>query len=249
MRQRGLRSAHGRSSLFLPQPGRTQNRLRRHFPRRPSRLSREKPRPHRHDRPLPHLETRYPRIDSLFSPATFPRHRRLRRHQSSRSEFRRSRTRRILLPRPSRQRRPLRRKRRIPHFRFRWPHFSISHPHSNGRSSQPRWFCILRSIAATGGSNKMTTELSQKENLLYRTLLGLALIVLAAALRVAPHPWNFTPVGAMALFSGALLKDRRLAFFFPLLALFLRYIFTSFHNLIPILYASFLINVAIGLWL
>ncbi|HEV1994456.1 MAG TPA: DUF6580 family putative transport protein [Candidatus Acidoferrum sp.] len=95
----------------------------------------------------------------------------------------------------------------------------------------------------------MNAEMSQKENLLYRTLLALALIVLAAALRIAPHPWNFTPVGAMALFSGAVLKDRRLAFFFPLLALFLGDIFIGFHKLIPIVYASFLINVAIGLWL
>ncbi len=47
----------------------------------------------------------------------------------------------------------------------------------------------------------MNTELSQKESLLYRTLLALALIMLAAALRVAPHPWNFTPVGAMVNFS------------------------------------------------
>src|SRR5260370_23941147 len=71
---------------------------------------------------------------------------------------------------------------------------------------------------------KMFSE-TQKENLLYRTLLALALILLAAALRIAPHPWNFTPVGAMALFSGALLKNRRLAFFFPLLALFLGDVF------------------------
>jgi hypothetical protein len=95
----------------------------------------------------------------------------------------------------------------------------------------------------------MNTEMSQKENLLYRTLLALALILLAAALRIAPHPWNFTPVGAMALFSGAVLRDRRLAFFFPLLALFLGDIFIGFHKLIPIVYASFLVNVAIGLWL
>jgi hypothetical protein len=93
----------------------------------------------------------------------------------------------------------------------------------------------------------MNTEISQKENLLYRTLLALALILLAAALRIAPHPWNFTPVGATALFSGALLKDRRLAFLFPLLTLFLGDIFIGFHKLIPIVYASFLINVAIGL--
>jgi hypothetical protein len=53
----------------------------------------------------------------------------------------------------------------------------------------------------------------------------------------------------MALFSGAVLKDRRLAFFFPLLALFLGDIFVGFHKLIPIVYASFLVNVAIGLWL
>ncbi len=95
----------------------------------------------------------------------------------------------------------------------------------------------------------MNTELSQKENLLYRTLLALALIVLAAALRIAPHPWNFTPVGAMALFSGAMLRDRRLAFLFPLLTLFLGDIFIGFHKLMPVVYASFLVNVAIGLFL
>jgi hypothetical protein len=95
----------------------------------------------------------------------------------------------------------------------------------------------------------MNTEISQKENLLYPTLLALTLIVLAAALRIAPHPWNFAPVGAMALFSGAVLKDRRLAFFFPLVALFVGDAFIGFHKLIPVVYASFLINVAIGLWL
>jgi hypothetical protein len=95
----------------------------------------------------------------------------------------------------------------------------------------------------------MNSEISQKENLLYRTLLALALIFLAAALRIAPHPWNFTPIGAMALFSGAILKDRRLAFLFPLLALFAGDVFIGFHKLIPIVYASFLLNVAIGLWL
>jgi hypothetical protein len=95
----------------------------------------------------------------------------------------------------------------------------------------------------------MNGEISQKENLFYRTLLALVLIVLAAALRIAPHPWNFTPVGAMALFSGAVLRDRKLAFLFPLLALIAGDLFVGFHKLIPIVYASFLVNVAIGLWL
>ena len=94
----------------------------------------------------------------------------------------------------------------------------------------------------------MNAEMSQKENLLYRTLLALALIVLAAALRIAPHPWNFTPVGTMALFAGALIRDRRLAFLFPLLALFAGDLF-GLHKLMFVVYASFLVNVAIGLWL
>src|SRR5712692_1241896 len=95
----------------------------------------------------------------------------------------------------------------------------------------------------------MKAQMSQKETLLYRTLLALTLIVLAAALRIAPHLWNFAPVGAMALFSGALLKDRRLAFLFPIVALLAGDIFIGFHKLIPMVYASFLISVAIGLWL
>jgi hypothetical protein len=95
----------------------------------------------------------------------------------------------------------------------------------------------------------MNTQLSQNENLLYRLLLALGIIALAAALRIAPHPWNFTPVGAMALFSGAVIKNRRLAFVVPLLVLFLGDIFIGFHKLMPIVYASFLLSVAIGFWL
>ena len=95
----------------------------------------------------------------------------------------------------------------------------------------------------------MNAEISPKENLLYRTLLALAMIAIAAALRIAPHPWNFTPIGATALFSGAVLKDRRLAFLFPMLALFAGDVFIGFHKLIPVVYASFLLSVAIGFWL
>lgn len=97
----------------------------------------------------------------------------------------------------------------------------------------------------------MNAEISQKENLLYRLLLALALIVIAAALRIAPHPWNFTPIGAMALFSGALVRDRRLAFAFPLLALFVGDLFVGFYKLSVMLlvYASFLLSVLIGRWL
>ena len=45
------------------------------------------------------------------------------------------------------------------------------------------------------------------------------LMVVAAFSRVIPHPINFAPVGAMALFGGAYLQDKKWAFFAPLLAL------------------------------
>ena len=92
----------------------------------------------------------------------------------------------------------------------------------------------------------MKLDLSREKNLFFRTILALAMILLAAALRIAPHPWNFTPVAAMALFSGALVRDRRLAFVFPLLALFAGDVFIGFHRLMPIVYSSFLLSVLIG---
>ncbi len=44
-------------------------------------------------------------------------------------------------------------------------------------------------------------------------------LLVAAVTRALPHPPNFTPLAAMALFGGAYLKDRRLAFFLPLVAM------------------------------
>jgi hypothetical protein len=95
----------------------------------------------------------------------------------------------------------------------------------------------------------MNTDLSAKHALFYRAILALVLILVAAALRIAPHPWNFTPVGAMAIFSGAIFKDRRLSFVLPLVALFAGDIFIGFHKLMLVVYASFAVSVAIGFWL
>jgi len=95
----------------------------------------------------------------------------------------------------------------------------------------------------------MNTQISAKESLLYRTLLALFVIILAGALRFAPHPQNLTPIGAIALFSGAIIRDRRIAFVFPLLAFFARDLFIGYHKLTLLVCASFLINVALGLWL
>lgn len=52
-------------------------------------------------------------------------------------------------------------------------------------------------------------------------LLVFALVAVGALTRVLPHAPNFTAVAAVALFGGALVKNRALAFSIPLIALFL----------------------------
>jgi hypothetical protein len=95
----------------------------------------------------------------------------------------------------------------------------------------------------------MNQENAEKPNTTFRLLILIGTILLAAVLRIAPHPWNFTPVGAMALFGGAMLWDKRAAFCFPLAALFAGDLVIGFYKLMPVVYASFLVSVAIGLWL
>jgi hypothetical protein len=75
------------------------------------------------------------------------------------------------------------------------------------------------------------------------------IVLAAAALRIVPHPMNFTPIGALALFGGAYFSSQRTAVAVPLLSLAAGDIFTGFHRLIPYVYASFLVSVALGFWL
>src|SRR5258708_38329973 len=90
---------------------------------------------------------------------------------------------------------------------------------------------------------------NQKLSLLLRGAVIVTLITLSAVLRIVPHPWNLTPVGAMALFSGAMFRNRWIAFLLPLASLFAGDLFVGFHKLMLIVYASFAISVAIGRWL
>jgi len=92
----------------------------------------------------------------------------------------------------------------------------------------------------------MFQEKSTTHVFVLRAILAAVMIILAAVVRILPHPWNFTPIGAMAIFSGAMFRDRRIAFLFPLVALFAGDLFVGLHRLIPVVYASFLLSVLIG---
>ena len=85
--------------------------------------------------------------------------------------------------------------------------------------------------------------------LVFEFVIAVLLIVVAAAVRILPHPINFTPIGAMAVFSGALFRNRWAAFLLPLTALFAGDLFTGLYKLMFIVYISFAVSVAIGRWL
>jgi hypothetical protein len=95
----------------------------------------------------------------------------------------------------------------------------------------------------------MNQEKPTSHAFLLRAILAAVMIILAALVRILPYPWTFTPIGAMAIFSGAMFRDRRVAFLFPLVALFAGDLFVGFHRLMPVVYASFLLSVFIGTWL
>ena len=95
----------------------------------------------------------------------------------------------------------------------------------------------------------MPRETGTEHFLQPRATLVFAIVILCAALRIVPHPMNFAPIGAMALFSGAYFSSKRAACLVPISALLAGDLVTGFHALIPWVYTSFLVSVAIGLWL
>ncbi len=85
--------------------------------------------------------------------------------------------------------------------------------------------------------------------------LAALLVALAVVLRVAPHPWNFAPVGAISLFAGACFDRRRDAFLTPLALMFLSdsllewFTGRGYHALMPVIYATYALITVLGILL
>nr|AEQ20370.1 hypothetical protein [uncultured bacterium CSL1] len=80
-----------------------------------------------------------------------------------------------------------------------------------------------------------------------RRFLFLAGLVFAAALsRLLPHPYNFSPVGAIALFSGARFNNLRTAILVPLAAMLVSDLFIGFYSGVWLVYAAFTLIVLLG---
>ena len=81
------------------------------------------------------------------------------------------------------------------------------------------------------------------------SMITLVLMVLGAAFsRLIPHPWNFTAIGAMALFGGAYFPSKKMSMIVPLAALFLSDLVLGFHNTMLFVYTGFSAVVMLG-WL
>lgn len=75
-------------------------------------------------------------------------------------------------------------------------------------------------------------------------------VILAGALsRFIPHWPNFTPIAAMALFGGAYLGRKYLAFIIPFAAMFLSDLVLGLHADMWAVYLAFAITVVIGMFL
>ena len=76
----------------------------------------------------------------------------------------------------------------------------------------------------------------------------LTLMIFAAAfVRLLPHPPNFAPIAAMALFGGAYFNKKWAAFLVPLAAMFITDLILGFHATMWAVYLSFALIVVIGM--
>jgi len=80
----------------------------------------------------------------------------------------------------------------------------------------------------------------------YSIYFGLGLIILLAFSRLIPHPPNFTPILGMAVFSGAIINKKIVAYLVPLAAMLLSDLYLGFHSGMPIIYFTLAICVLIG---
>lgn len=77
-------------------------------------------------------------------------------------------------------------------------------------------------------------------------VLVATLVVAAIVARLVPHPPNFTPVGAAALFAGCYFSSLRLALGVPLVAMLVSDIVLGLHATLPFVYAATAASVLLG---
>lgn len=75
------------------------------------------------------------------------------------------------------------------------------------------------------------------------------MVFIAAFIRLLPHPPNVAPIAAMALFGGAYFNKKSMAFLVPLAAMILTDAIIGFYSFVWMVYLSFALIVAIGIFM
>ena len=90
--------------------------------------------------------------------------------------------------------------------------------------------------------------MNTEKKLLTPNFWVLTLMVLGAAFaRLIPHPPNFAPIAAMALFGGAYFSKKTFAFIIPLAALFISDLVIGIYSYAWMVYLSFALIVLLGI--
>src|SRR5207248_1817193 len=117
--------------------------------------------------------------------------------------------------------------------------------------------CLLRVISKNLGRAILMGDTPERRpgwlNVRFVALVGITLA--AAATRLLPHPPNFTPLFAIALFGGAYFRSRVASFAVPLMAMLLSDLALGLFvygkpgvPMMPFVYASFMLTVLLGWW-
>jgi hypothetical protein len=78
-------------------------------------------------------------------------------------------------------------------------------------------------------------------------MLALILIFVGILLRFAPHAPNFTPVAAIAIFSGVYL-NKKYSFLIPLVLMIASDLVLGLHNVVVFTWGSFILVTFLGFW-
>ena len=80
-------------------------------------------------------------------------------------------------------------------------------------------------------------------------VLPVVIILSLSLTRLIPHPWNFSPVLAVGIFSGFYFKQFYLSLFIVILSMFIGDLYLGFHSTMFFTYISLAVAVIIGLYI
>jgi len=82
-----------------------------------------------------------------------------------------------------------------------------------------------------------------------KVIFPIILILVLSFSRLIPHPWNFTPVLAVGIFSGFYFKQFYLGLFIVIVSMFLGDLYLGFHSTMFFTYISLAVAVILGLYI